>query len=277
MVQISVSRRHLVFLSIAVAVLVVVVIPLAVSAATQRFVDVPPTDWAYDDVEWLAANGYTEGCTTDGTEYCPDKPVTRREMAAFMHRLSGDGATTITGRLNALESDVATLEAKTIALDSENAALKALLRGVSRNGDTLLFTGMNLQVVNGKDDTKTSTGYGNVIIGYNSPDPFAGKGDRDGSHYLIIGDAHTYTAYAGIVSGLASESLAPYASVTGGKGNHANAIGASVTGGSNNWATNEYASVSGGWRNTASGAWSSVLGGDTQSATTGHSTYPSGP
>ena len=86
MVEISVSRRHLVFLLIA-AVVLVVAIPLAVSAATQRFVDVPPTDWAYDDVEWLAANGLTNGCG-DGTTFCPDDGVTRREMAAFTHRLA---------------------------------------------------------------------------------------------------------------------------------------------------------------------------------------------
>ena len=86
MVQISVSRRHLVFVLLAVVVLAVA-IPVAVSAATQRFTDVPPTDWAYDDVEWLASAGLTNGCG-DGTAFCPDGDVTRREMAAFMHRLA---------------------------------------------------------------------------------------------------------------------------------------------------------------------------------------------
>ncbi len=70
------------------AVGVLVAIPIAVSAVTQTFNDVPSTDWAYDDVEWLAANDLTNGCTSDGTLFCPDSPVTRREMAAFMHRLA---------------------------------------------------------------------------------------------------------------------------------------------------------------------------------------------
>lgn len=51
--------------------------------------------------------------------------MTRREMEEFMQHLSGDDATTITGRLDALKP--------------ENAALTAPLAGVSRNGDTMLF------------------------------------------------------------------------------------------------------------------------------------------
>jgi hypothetical protein len=205
--------------------------------------------------------------------------ATAVEVSKSAFPVTGGGGDTaaLEAAVAALTTRLDTLESEVAALESENNALKTKFSGVYRSGDTLVFEGMNLQVVNGKDDTKTSNSLGNVIIGYNGVDPFAGKGDRDGSHYLIVGDAHTYTAYAGIVTGLASESLAPYASVTGGKGNHASAFGASVTGGSNNWATNEYASVSGGWGNTASGVWSSVLGGDTQSATTGHSTYPLGP
>ena len=64
---------------------VLVAIPLAVSAATQSFVDVPPTDWAYNDIQWLAEKGLTAGCG-DGTNFCPDGNVTRREIAVFNHR-----------------------------------------------------------------------------------------------------------------------------------------------------------------------------------------------
>jgi hypothetical protein len=44
-------------------------------------------------VEWLAGSGVTAGCTT--STYCPNQPVTRAQMATFMHRLSGhaDGTT----------------------------------------------------------------------------------------------------------------------------------------------------------------------------------------
>ncbi|HSJ35875.1 MAG TPA: S-layer homology domain-containing protein [Acidimicrobiia bacterium] len=37
-----------------------------------------------DDIQWLAATGITRGCTDD--RYCPDDPVTRGQMAAFLYR-----------------------------------------------------------------------------------------------------------------------------------------------------------------------------------------------
>lgn len=71
-----------------VAAFVLFLVPVAAIAVGPTFSDVPSTDWAYQDIEWLAANGLTNGCTADGTAYCPDNPVTRREMAAFTHRLA---------------------------------------------------------------------------------------------------------------------------------------------------------------------------------------------
>lgn len=38
-------------------------------------------------VDWLAGSGVTTGCTT--STYCPQSPVTRAQMATFLHRLSG--------------------------------------------------------------------------------------------------------------------------------------------------------------------------------------------
>lgn len=64
---------------------ILILSPMAVYAATQTFADVPENDWAFADVEWLAAKGLTSGCG-DGSIYCPDGNVTRREMAAFTHR-----------------------------------------------------------------------------------------------------------------------------------------------------------------------------------------------
>jgi hypothetical protein len=40
-----------------------------------------------DDIEWLSATGITRGCTPD--HFCPDDPVTRGQMAAFLHRALG--------------------------------------------------------------------------------------------------------------------------------------------------------------------------------------------
>jgi hypothetical protein len=42
------------------------------------------------DIEWLAATGITKGCNPpDNNHYCPDDPVTRGQMAAFLGRAFG--------------------------------------------------------------------------------------------------------------------------------------------------------------------------------------------
>jgi hypothetical protein len=44
-----------------------------------------------DDIRWLAATGVTRGCNPPANdEFCPDDPVTRGQMAAFLHRALGD-------------------------------------------------------------------------------------------------------------------------------------------------------------------------------------------
>jgi len=43
------------------------------------------------DIDRLAAAGVTRGCNPpDNTRFCPDDPVTRGQMAAFLHRALGD-------------------------------------------------------------------------------------------------------------------------------------------------------------------------------------------
>ena len=38
------------------------------------------------DIAKVAEAGITRGCSSDGTRFCPDDPVTRGQMAAFIHR-----------------------------------------------------------------------------------------------------------------------------------------------------------------------------------------------
>jgi hypothetical protein len=57
---------------------------LAVPAGSDRFVD---DDGIFEaDIEAIAAAEITRGCAPDGTRFCPDEPVTREQMAAFLHR-----------------------------------------------------------------------------------------------------------------------------------------------------------------------------------------------
>ena len=41
-------------------------------------------------IAWLADRGITRGC--DQARFCPDRPVTRGQMAAFLSRVFGNGA-----------------------------------------------------------------------------------------------------------------------------------------------------------------------------------------
>ena len=57
------------------------------AAAVSPFSDVSGVHAA--NIDAIADQGITLGCTLDGTLYCPDDPVTRGQMAAFLHRALG--------------------------------------------------------------------------------------------------------------------------------------------------------------------------------------------
>ena len=55
--------------------------------STATFTDVPASHMFFQYVEALAASGITTGCTS--TQYCPNNPVTRGQMAVFLSKLAG--------------------------------------------------------------------------------------------------------------------------------------------------------------------------------------------
>ena len=73
-------------LGISVAFLVVVLVSAVAGAQIQqRFNDVPPDHYAYDAVEWAVDIGVTTGCG-DGTNFCPNRNLTRAHMVTFLKR-----------------------------------------------------------------------------------------------------------------------------------------------------------------------------------------------
>jgi hypothetical protein len=60
---------------------------LDASGAVPDFSDTDGSTFA-GDIDWLAATGVTRGCTS--TAFCPNDPVTRGQMAAFLRRALGD-------------------------------------------------------------------------------------------------------------------------------------------------------------------------------------------
>jgi hypothetical protein len=54
---------------------------------SATFNDVPTTDPAFQFIEALVFSGITAGC--GGNNYCPDAPLTRRQMAVFLSKALG--------------------------------------------------------------------------------------------------------------------------------------------------------------------------------------------
>ncbi len=137
--------------------------------------------------------------------------------------------------------------------------LDALLNGLERVGDTLVFSGMNVQIVNGLGSTDLTNGLGNLILGYNADEAPANA--RTGSHNLVVGDQHSFSAHSGIVAGQGNAIAGAGASVLAGNLNIASGPFAAVLGGYHNSATNYRGVVVGGSENNASGGNAAVLGG----------------
>jgi len=103
--------------------------------ATPYFTDVPLGSFAFDDIQRMKEDNITSGCET--TEYCPDNPVTRGDMAIFVMR----------GAFNQL-------------LPSTEPILSEFYPGFLSNGTTSSFavTGVNTNFVAGTTVVDTVAG-----------------------------------------------------------------------------------------------------------------------
>ena len=145
---------------------------------------------------------------------------------------------------------------------------------MSLSGTELTISGVNVRIVDGSGSTNSTSGLGNLTIGYNQA---RGFGDtRTGSHNLILGDFSNYSSYGGLVAGIFNSISAPYASVSGGQYSTASGYASSVSGGGRNTASGYASSVSGGQYNTGSGQSSSVSGGYYNTASGTYSYAPNG-
>lgn len=83
-------RLKKVSMATAIVLALTTVVSTAVIAAHTFPADVPDDNTFHDDIAWLAANDVTRGCNPpDNDAFCPDDPVTREQMSAFLHRFAG--------------------------------------------------------------------------------------------------------------------------------------------------------------------------------------------
>src|SRR5262249_23957903 len=113
-------------------------------------------------------------------------------------------------------------EGKNAFSESQIQQLKSLLAHITLKESgvagkpTVVFSGVNVQVVKGEGRTATTNGEGNLVIGYD-----ANPRVQSGSHDLILGEEQQFTSYGGIVAGRLNKISEPFASVTGGYANSA--------------------------------------------------------
>ncbi len=80
------APRRLTTIAFAVAIVLAALAPVAADAADGTFTDDDGSIFEAD-IEWMADNGYTKGCNPpDNDMFCPNDPMTRGQMAAFLSR-----------------------------------------------------------------------------------------------------------------------------------------------------------------------------------------------
>ena len=146
-------------------------------------------------------------------------------------------------RVKDLNATISVLESKIAQMEKKIDSLSETFSGVSRINGTIVFSGVNVQIVNGKGGTGITNGKGNLIVGYNEG---RGTGDsRDGSHNIIVGSKNSYSSTGGIVTGF---------------GNTISGKCAAVIGGNTNTASGDYSTIVGGEKNHAKGRGSNING-----------------
>jgi len=187
---------------------------------------------------------------------------TREEIATLQAQVAALQET-----VSNLQTTVSAQQSQLTAIQSSNVFALNSFVSVDPNpengviGPNIIFKGANIHIVSGSgatNDNGSSTGLGNLIIGYDENPALAGAnplapGDRGGSHNLVIGRWNRFTrnGFGGLVAG---------------EGNTISAEAATVTCGAFNIASAPFAIVSGGYLNTASGQAGSVSGGEENTA-----------
>jgi hypothetical protein len=110
-------------------------------------------------------------------------------------------------------------------------------------GPHIIFRGVNVHVQSGSGSTAdTTSGLGNLIVGYNEADPLVGLTLRNGSHNLVGGRMNYFPSFGGAVFGMNNRISGQHAAILGGTANTASGLSSTVYGGYSNSSltTNSY-------------------------------------
>lgn len=184
---------------------------------------------------------HNTGSTQSGSLESLQAKVTSLESSVSA-LLSAD--TTLLTTLQAAQEQIATLQARIATLESRptggGGGIPDLEKYVSINPDSMngvkgphiIFKGVNVHVQSGTGATAdTTSGLGNLIIGYNEVDPLVGLTLRNGSHNLVGGQMNYFSSSGGVVFGANNRITGQYSAVLGGGQNTANGMYSTVYGG----------------------------------------------
>ncbi len=192
----------------------------------------------------------TAGGTTAGSLADLQAKVTSLESSVAA-LLSAD--TTLLTTLQAAQAQIAAMQAKIATMESSpttaGGGIPDLEKYVSINPDVMngvkgphiIFKGVNVHVQSGTGATvDTTTGLGNLIVGYNEPDPQVGLTLRNGSHNLVGGRMNYFPSFGGIVFGANNRISGQYSAILGGGQNTASGLNSTVYGGQLNQSMTSY-------------------------------------
>ena len=198
-----------------------------------------------------------------GAQQTGGLPEIEKRLAA-LSALTGSQSVQIAALQAALSAEAASrlaLAARVAVLESRTQDMSRLV-DPNTGQDTVRFTAVNVQIVNGTGTRDAPVnGLGNLIVGYNEFRGNPNANFRTGSHNLVVGDLNNYSSFGGLLAGIFNTVSGQYGSVTAGNVNTASGTASSVSGGRFNTASSDYASVSGGSDNTASSYAATVSGG----------------
>ena len=176
----------------------------------------------------------------------------------------------------AAEDAVASVEADVASLEADVVPDLGDYLSVDVFADEVVFSGANVLIQSGSgytcdnttddyggDGSGSLTGLGNLIVGYNEGS-YAAE-DRAGSHNLVLGTYHQYTAYSSLVTGENNDVHAPYAATIGGTSNRIYADNSVISGGYSNYTGSDatYGGAFGSYYGEVAGYMSSLHGGNT--------------
>jgi hypothetical protein len=216
----------------------------AQSAPCAGFTDVDSASGFCVNVTWMKSRGITLGCTA--TLYCPNDPVTRLQMAAFMYRLGFENAFLKGGNAFGAVAKLGTTDNQPVEIVANGATVrriepKAISPNVVAGYSANALVASNAYGISIGGGGAPGNSYGGVSCPWfscqnSATDHFGTIGGGAGN---LVGDLDfdsTNSIFATVGGGF-SNLAGPYGTVAGGGFNQATGLFSTAAGGSNNIAS----------------------------------------